>query len=118
VPAPETAERAQTEALDPSANAPAKSSPETPNNKRMVIKRRPPTPAPNGEALTERKLQIEIYKAIRDRAINGVQVSYVDDGTVYLEGRVATPRQKLAAVRATLGVPGVKGVRDRIVIDY
>jgi osmotically-inducible protein OsmY len=47
-----------------------------------------------------------------------VQVSYVDDGTVYLEGRVATPRQKLAAVRATLGVPGVKGVRDRIVIDY
>jgi len=44
--------------------------------------------------------------------------SYVDDGTVYLEGRVATPRQKLAAVRATLGVPGVKGVRDRIVIDY
>ena len=59
-----------------------------------------------------------LYKAIRDRAINGVQVSYVDDGTVYLEGRVATPRQKLAAVRATLGVPGVKGVRDRIVIDY
>ena len=118
VPAPETAERAQTEALDPSANAPAKSSPEIPNNKRMVIKRRPPTPAPNGEALTERKLQIEIYKAIRDRAIDGVQVSYVDDGTVYLEGRVATPRQKLAAVRATLGVPGVKGVRDRIVIDY
>ncbi len=116
VPAPETAERAQTEAPDPSVNAPVKSSPEIPNNKRMVIKRRPP--APNGEALTERKLQIEIYKAIRDRAIDGVQVSYVDDGTVYLEGRVATPRQKLAAVRATLGVPGVKGVRDRIVIDY
>jgi general secretion pathway protein A len=116
VPAPEAAERPQTEAPDPSANAPAKSSPEMPNNKRMVIKRRPP--APNGEALTERKLQIEIYKAIRDRAIDGVQVSYVDDGTVYLEGRVATPRQKLAAVRATLGVPGVKGVRDRIVIDY
>ena len=115
-PAPEVAERPQTEAPDPSANAPAKSSPEIPNNKRMVIKRRPP--APNGEALTERKLQIEIYKAIRDRAIDGVQVSYVDDGTVYLEGRVATPRQKLAAVRATLGVPGVKGVRDRIVIDY
>lgn len=83
----------------------------------MTIKRRPPF-VPDGDALSERRLQIEIYKAIRDRAIDGVQVSYVDDGTVYLEGRVATPRQKLAAVRATLSVPGVKGVRDRITIDY
>jgi osmotically-inducible protein OsmY len=30
---------------------------------------------------------------------------------------VATPRQKLAAVRAAMSVPGVKSVRDRIVID-
>jgi len=118
LPAPETPPPSEAETADRTGNAPAKSSPEIPNNKRMVIKRRPPTPVPIGEALPERKLQIEIYKAIRDRAIDGVQVSYVDDGTVYLEGRVATPRQKLAAVRATLGVPGVKGVRDRIVIDY
>ena len=116
MPAPETAERAQTEAPGSIGKCPGKKLPEMPNNKRMVIKRRPP--APNGEALTERKLQIEIYKAIRDRAIDGVQVSYVDDGTVYLEGWWRRHDRNSAAVRATLGVPGVKGVRDRIVIDY
>ena len=101
----------------PQVKTPAKKTPVTPDNKSVAIKRRPPV-INEGDPLSERRLQIEIYKAIRDRAINGVQVSYVDDGTVYLEGRVATPRQKLAAVRATLSVPGVKGVRDRIMIDY
>lgn len=101
----------------PQVKTPAKRTPATPDNKSVAIKRRPPL-INEGDPLSERRLQIEIYKAIRDRAINGVQVSYVDDGTVYLEGRVATPRQKLAAVRATLSVPGVKGVRDRIMIDY
>jgi osmotically-inducible protein OsmY len=68
-------------------------------------------------AVLEQRLELEIYKAIHDRAILGVQVSRVDDGLVYLEGRVASPRQKLAAVRAALSVPGVKEVRNRIVID-
>jgi len=118
-PAPEPPAESKAENADraPQVNGPAKKAPATADNKRMTIKRRS-SPAPDGDALSERRLQIEIYKAIRDRAINGVQVSYVDDGTVYLEGRVATPRQKLAAVRATLSVPGVKGVRDRITIDY
>jgi hypothetical protein len=56
-------------------------------------------------------------QVISDRAITGVAIVSVSDGTVYLDGRVATPRQKLAAVRAALSVPGVKSVRDRIAID-
>jgi hypothetical protein len=62
------------------------------------------------------KLEIEIYKAIYNRAIRGVEVS-VRDGTVYLTGRVATERQKLAAAQAARGVPGVKEVRDQVIVS-
>jgi type II secretory pathway predicted ATPase ExeA len=113
---PMAAENENPEPLPP-VKTPAKKAPLIPDNKSVAIKGHPPV-VNEIDPLSERRLQIEIYKAIRDRAINGVHVSYVDDGTVYLEGRVATPRQKLAAVRATLSVPGVKGVRDRIMIDY
>jgi len=116
-PMPPTPTENENPAPAPQSQTPAKKTPVIPDNKSVAIKRRPPL-VNEEDPLSERRLQIEIYKAIRDRAINGVQVSYVDDGTVYLEGRVATPRQKLAAVRATLSVPGVKGVRDRIMIDY
>ncbi len=71
----------------------------------------------NDQEIAGRKLEMEVYKAISDRAITGVAIVSVSDGTVYLDGRVATPRQKLAAVRAALSVPGVKSVRDRITID-
>jgi osmotically-inducible protein OsmY len=63
-----------------------------------------------------RQLKIEIYRAIHNRAISGVDV-YVKGGTVYLGGRVATLRQKRAAVRAALSVSGVNDVRDRIAVD-
>ena len=65
--------------------------------------------------LGARKLQIEIYKAIHDGGISGVQVS-VSDGTVFLDGQVATPKQKLAAVRATLSIRGVKRVQNGIIV--
>jgi general secretion pathway protein A len=71
----------------------------------------------NDQEIAGKKLEMEVYKAISDRAITGVAIVSVSDGTVYLDGRVATPRQKLAAVRAALSVPGVKSVRDRITID-
>ena len=71
----------------------------------------------NDQEIAGKKLEMEVYKAISDRAITGVAIVSVSDGTVYLDGRVATPRQKLAAVRAALSVPGVKSVRDRIAID-
>lgn len=93
----------------------SRESTEMANRKRPVSKRHPSVRTPDDEAIAKRKLEFEIYKAIHNRAIRSVEVS-VSDGTVYLEGRVATPRQKLAAVRATLGVPGVKDVRDRIIV--
>jgi general secretion pathway protein A len=92
--------------------------PEVTEDKRAIVKNRPGVKARNDEGLGGKNMEIEIYRAIRDRAITGVQVSSISDGTVYLDGRVATPRQKLAAVRAALSVPGVKGVRDQITIDY
>lgn len=90
---------------------------------KIAEKRRAPEQRPqrartaNDQEVAGRKLEMEVYKAISDRAITGVEIVSVNDGTVYLDGRVATPRQKLAAVRAALSVPGVKSVRDRIAID-
>ena len=118
-PAPEPTEQAEPALpLTGKKIAPPKKSFDAQQNKRAVFKDRAAPKAANEAAISDKKLELEIYKAINDRAIRGVQVSYVDEGTVYLEGRVATPRQKLAAVRAVMGVPGVKRVRDRIVIDY
>jgi general secretion pathway protein A len=99
--------------VDRRAKPPAKSAKEVPDNKRMIFKS-----GSGDREIAGKDLEIEVYKAIRDRAITGVQVASISDGTVYLDGRVASPRQKLAAVRATLSVPGVKGVRDHIAIDY
>jgi len=104
--------------LDAQKKLDSKRVPEITEDKRAIVKNRPAVKARNDEGLGGRNMEIEIYKAIRDRAITGVQVSSISDGTVYLDGRVATPRQKLAAVRAALSVPGVKGVRDQITIDY
>ena len=56
---------------------------------------------------------MEIYKAIENRAIIGIAVS-VDNGTAYLEGQVATERQKRAAESAARSVGGVERVRSRI----
>jgi hypothetical protein len=70
----------------------------------------------NDTEVTTEKLEFEIYKAIYNRAIRGVEVSIVD-GTVYLTGRVATERQKNAAAQAARSVPGVKEVRDQVSVD-
>jgi hypothetical protein len=69
------------------------------------------------DAVAAEKLEFEIYKAIYNRAIRGVEVSVIR-GTAYLAGRVATERQKLAAVQAALSVPGVKDVRDQIIVGF
>jgi hypothetical protein len=65
---------------------------------------------------SDRQLESEIYRAIENRAINGVEVS-VNNGTVYLEGRVATERQKRAAEAAARSVDGVDRVLSRIVVS-
>jgi hypothetical protein len=70
----------------------------------------------NDAAVAAEKLEFEIHKAIHNRAIRGVEVS-VRDGTAYLTGRVATERQKLAAEQAARSVPGVKEVRDQVIVN-
>ena len=102
--------------VNESETPPTKGSMEITKAKRPTVKRRPPVRAPDDEILRKQKLESEIYRAIRGRAIKGVDVSVSDD-TVYLVGRVATREQILAAVRAALTVPGVKNVQNRIVID-
>ena len=70
--------------------------------------------AENADA--QRKLlEAQVYKAIENRAIMGVDVSVIN-GTAYLEGRVATERQRDAAERAARGVAGVQRVRNRIAV--
>jgi len=101
------------EARDKSADRATKIS----EKKRAPEQKPPRVRIASDQEIAGRKLEMEVYKAISDRAITGVAIVSVSDGTVYLDGRVATPRQKLAAVRAALSVPGVKSVRDRIAID-
>jgi general secretion pathway protein A len=62
-------------------------------------------------------LQSQITKAIESRAIMGVEVS-VMHGTAYLDGRVASERQRRAAERAARSVAGVERVQNRIAIKY
>lgn len=61
------------------------------------------------------RLEFDIHMAIAKHAIRGVEVSVVD-GTVFLGGRVATENQKIAAARAASHVPGVKHIRDQIIV--
>jgi hypothetical protein len=86
----------------------------TPDQTRTSSKNGAPNQTP---AEAAEKLEFEVYKAIYNRAIQGVEVS-VQDGTVYLGGRVATDRQKLAAAQAARSVPGVRAVRDRIIVTF
>jgi general secretion pathway protein A len=65
---------------------------------------------------TNDRLLFEIYKAIANRAIAGIGVSVID-GTVVLGGRVATESQKIAAGQAARSVPGVKNVRNQILVN-
>jgi general secretion pathway protein A len=62
------------------------------------------------------RLEFDIHRAIAKYAIRGVEVSVID-GTVILGGRVATENQKIAAAKAASSVPGVKYIRDRIIVN-
>jgi hypothetical protein len=100
------------EAATPRQITKPKETPQNPAN--AITQHRFPT-APHDAPLTAEQLEFEIYKAIYNRAIRGVEVS-VRDGTAYLSGRVATEKQKLVAGRAARSVPGVKEVRDQIIV--
>ncbi len=110
------------EPSDPGPLAPPKEdlvskSPSKPPDKiKQVSKVRPRPQALNDPEIKKRLTEIQIYKAIRNRAITGVEVSLIN-GTAYLNGRVETERQKSAAERAARSVPAVTNVRNRIVVN-
>ena len=134
VPAPRTSEppagpNQSSAALPEAANPDEKAIPETTISNQTTKSQKLPSPIPMNPATKDRPLRVpdnvaptaehlefEIYKAIYNRAIRGVEVS-VRDGTVYLAGRVATEQQKLAATQAARSVPGVKEVRDQIIVN-
>ncbi|HEY2986435.1 MAG TPA: AAA family ATPase [Candidatus Binatia bacterium] len=62
-----------------------------------------------------KKLELQVAKAIQNRAIEGVTVSVIE-GAAVLDGRVETERQKLAAERAARSVPEVTEIQNRIVV--
>jgi len=62
------------------------------------------------------RLEFDIHRAIARHAIRGVEVSVID-GAVVLGGRVATENQKIAAARAASHVPGVKYLRNQIIVN-
>ncbi len=70
----------------------------------------------NGILITDRDLEVQVEKAIENRALRGIAVS-VRNGTAYLRGRVPTPRQRLAATRAAQSVPGVKAIDNQVSLD-
>jgi general secretion pathway protein A len=64
-------------------------------------------------AVQNRLLEIEIHKAIMNRAIEGVSVNLAN-GVVYLEGQVASERQRALAERAALSVDEKVRVSNRL----
>jgi len=73
-------------------------------------------PAAENAAARRKLLEAQVYKAIKNRAITGVTVSIIDDIT-YLEGQVATERQRDVAERAARSVAGIEQVRNRIAVS-
>jgi type II secretory pathway predicted ATPase ExeA len=112
IPSPVLTEKAQEKppSIAKPARKPApKKAPAPPTNDRQ------PSLADNPGA--QRKiLEAQVYRAIENRAIVGIDVSVVD-GTAVLEGRVATERQKNAAEQAARSVAGVKRVSNRIAVS-
>jgi general secretion pathway protein A len=70
----------------------------------------------DGLGIRKRNPEIEIQEAIQNRAIEGVSITFLD-GTAYLDGEVASERQKFFAEQAALGVPEVAKVENRIKIE-
>ncbi|HEY7167416.1 MAG TPA: AAA family ATPase [Candidatus Binatia bacterium] len=86
-----------------------------PRPKRAVPARLSQSRSPADTGVRSKNPNFAIQKAIQNRGIAGVSVSFVD-GTAYLEGAVATERQKEMAERAARSVPEVRAVRNRIAV--
>jgi general secretion pathway protein A len=66
-------------------------------------------------AVQRRLLEMDVQKAIQNRAIEGVSVNFID-GAVYLDGQVASETQRSLAERAALGVTEGVTVHNRLEI--
>jgi type II secretory pathway predicted ATPase ExeA len=81
---------------------------------RAGVRKDPPEISKAVQPENQRKrIEAEVQAALQNRAIDGVVVSVVD-GTAYLDGRVASLRQKTMAERAARSVAEVKRVRNRL----
>jgi len=108
---------AESPTLAPAGESPSQKGAKKPSNKIAVTpKSQAPARASTDADIERQRLQLEIYKAIDNRAITGVEVSVIGRMT-YLGGRVETERQKLAAEEAARSVPGVTEVRNRIAVN-
>jgi hypothetical protein len=67
--------------------------------------------------IKRKAIEDRIDTAIRNRAVAGVKVSFVDD-TAYLDGEVISHNQKAAAERAARAIPEVKRVRSSISVMW
>jgi general secretion pathway protein A len=111
------------EASDPGVPRPVTN--ETPENNRREraddlsgqVKKRSSLRDSNEPNIQKKKIELAISHAIQNRAISGVAVSFAD-GTAYLDGQVATERQKSMAERAARSVPDVKYVRNRLDVKF
>jgi general secretion pathway protein A len=116
-PAPESFRNPEQPGPAPGAakRAPGQFRPRAPGDKASGRKDRPETRTAEPE--NERKrVEADVQAALQNRAITGVVVSVVD-GTAYLDGRVASVRQKAMAERAARSVSEVKRVRNRLDIS-
>lgn len=124
---PPVPEEAQDETLKPSAPVEHRRSATIARKPletaRPAPEKRSPQPAPSSAGsyrdrtvVTDRDLELQIEKAIDNRALRGITVS-VRNGTAYLRGHVPTTRQRLAATRAAQSVPGVESIENQIALD-
>ena len=112
-PIPEASKTGPSQAADAPDRPQAKQAAKNDMKKQEPLKTA--TTETNKKAASDR-LEFDIHRAIAKYAIRGVEVSVID-GTVILGGRVATENQKIAAAKAASNVPGVKYIRDRIIVN-
>ena len=112
-----TQKSSTSQASAPTAATPAPESANKPPEEIMTAPdRRARIQTSNDPVIQRQRTRLQIYKAIQNRAIAGVEVSFIGS-TAYLDGRVATERQKYAAEQAARSVPKVKDIRNRIVVN-
>jgi general secretion pathway protein A len=113
-PPPETIPSSPAESAPPAPENPERTAQPAAAGARRTV--RQARPAASGDDSRRKTMELEIAKAIQNRAIDGVQVSVVG-GAAFLDGRVETERQKSAAEQATRSVPDVQAVHNRIEVN-